>query len=171
MPDVAVPESPHNERTAVLGNCSGEPACFPATELPAQEQQLLSLIIAERARAGCRPVTLNTRLIQAAQLSAGSMDSSRPSRPHVDNAQRTAQDRAEFTGYHGRVVEIIAAGLASPQRVMGLWLDGRVDPSIRARLDDCASVVMGIGTAQVHVGDTYGPGVWVVVLGQPEGAP
>jgi uncharacterized protein YkwD len=171
MTDAALPESQHTERAAALRNCSGEPACFPATELPAEAQKLLTMIIRERARAGCRPVTLNLSLIQAAQLSAGSMNSLRPSRPHVDDAQRTAQDRAEFTGYRGRVVEIIAVGLPNPQRVMQLWLDERVDPSIRARLNDCAAVAMGIDTLQLNVGDAYGPGVWVVLLGQPEGAP
>jgi hypothetical protein len=170
-PEAAPSESAAAEPVAVLGACSGKPTCIQAADLAPQAKQLLALITAERARAGCRPVTLDTRLIQAAQLAVGSMVDSQVRTPHVDAAQRTPQDRAEFTGYHGRVVEVIAVGLATPARVMQVWLDERVNPSIRARLDNCASVAMGIDTLPAPVRSTYGPGAWAVVLGQPETAP
>jgi hypothetical protein len=171
VPDATASGAPNNAQAAVLGACNRNPTCFPESLLPARAQQLLALIITERAKAGCRPVTLDTRLIQAAQLSTGSLISSRARTPHVDSAQRTPQDRAEFTGYHGRVVETIAVGLPTPQIVMQTWLDEHVDPSIRARLDNCASVAIGIDALPARVGSTYGTGVWVVELGQPETAP
>jgi uncharacterized protein YkwD len=155
--------------TGTVSPCLGGSTCITADELPVEPQHLIALVAGERARAGCATVALDSRLQRAAQEYADAMAAGhRPS--HIDTEQRTPQDRAAAAGYHGRVQENLAVGLGTADEVLTLWLDNKVDPSLRTRLDNCSAKAMGLGHSAKKAGDAYGPGIWVLVLGQPESA-
>jgi uncharacterized protein YkwD len=164
-----LPASGTRRPTADLDSCVGGSTCLSPTQLSEELLRLVALITGERARVGCRPVRLDSRLQQAAQAHADAIaNGGRPS--HIDDEQRTPQDRAESAGYHGRVQENLAVGLATADTVMDLWLDERVDPSLRTRLDNCGAVALGMGYSPRRATDAYGTGIWVLVLGQQESA-
>jgi uncharacterized protein YkwD len=153
--------------TGSVSPCLGGSTCLTPHHLPFEQQRLIALVAGERARAGCPSVELDSRLQQAAQDHAESIVADdRPS--HIDTEQRTPQDRAEASGYHGRVQENLAVGLSTADEVIDLWLDGKIDPSLRTRLDNCAATALGLGYSAKKPSEAYGPGVWVLVLGQPE---
>jgi uncharacterized protein YkwD len=158
------------QRTRAVGRvlpCKAGGTCLAPQELPGEQQQLIAWVTGERARAGCRDVRLDSRLQQAAQNRVGEIAAgSRPS--HIDAGQRTPQDRAEAAGFHGRVLENLAVGLKSPDEVIDLWLDDKVDLSLRTRLDNCAVIAIGLGYSPKRADSAYGPGIWVLLLGQPE---
>jgi uncharacterized protein YkwD len=147
--------------------CLGGSTCPTPYHLPLEQQRLIALVTGERARAGCPSVELDSRLQQAAQDHAEAIVANdRPS--HIDTGQRTPQDRAEAAGYHGRVQENLAVGVSTADEVIDLWLDGKIDPSLRTRLDNCAATALGLGYSAKKPSEAYGPGVWVLVFGQPE---
>jgi uncharacterized protein YkwD len=163
----ALPASGTERPTDDLDSCAGGATCLSPTQLSEELLRLVALVTGERALAGCRPVRLDSRLQQAAQAHADAIaDGGRPS--HIDDEQRSPQDRAESAGYHGRVQENLAVGLATADTVMDLWLDERVDPSLRTRLNNCGAVALGMGYSPRRAADAYGTGVWVLVLGQQE---
>lgn len=147
--------------------CLSGSTCLTPYHLPLEQQRLIALVTGERARAGCPPVELDSRLQQAAQSHAEAIIAN-DRLSHIDTAQRTPQDRAEAAGYHGRVQENLAVGLETADEVIDLWLDGRIDPSLRTRLDNCAATALGLGYSTKKPSEAYRPGVWVLVLGQPE---
>lgn len=147
--------------------CLGGSTCLTPQGMPERQQHLIALVAGERARAGCRPAMLDSRLQAAAQDYAEAIATgSRPS--HIDIGQRTPMDRAEAAGYHGRVQENLAVGVLEPELVIDMWLDGKVDPSLRTRLDNCAVIALGLGYSTGRTDNAYGPGVWVLLLGQEE---
>lgn len=147
--------------------CLGGSTCLSPDDLPQRQQRFIALVTGERAQQGCRAVRLDRRLQRAAQSYADTIAvEGRPS--HIDAEQRTPQDRAEAAGYHGRVQENLAIGVATPDEVMKLWLHRELDPSLHTRLTNCAAVAIGLGYSPKSAGDAYGPGIWVLVLGQPE---
>jgi uncharacterized protein YkwD len=147
--------------------CLGGSTCLTPEGMPAEQQQLIGLVAGERARAGCRPVMLDSRLQRAAQDYAQTIGTGgRPS--HIDTGQRTPLDRAEAAGYHGRVLEDLAVGIPFPDDVIDLWLNGKIDPSLRTRLDNCDAITIGLGYTPARADSAYGPGVWVLMLGQAE---
>lgn len=161
------PSSPPVLPTGTLNPCLGGSTCVSPGELVPPMPRLVALIAGERTRAGCASLQLDTRLLQAAQARASAFaDGDKIS--HTDSEQRTPQDRAEAFGYHGRVHEVLAVGIASPDDVMSAWLNQRIDTSTRTRLDDCSAVTLGVGYQSHTPNDTYGDGAWVVLLGKQE---
>lgn len=161
--------APQPRPTGAVNPCPTGPGtlCLPPDALPTDQQRLIALITGERARAGCSPVELDQRLQASAQEFADAIATShQPS--HIDAGQRSPQDRARANGYRGRVQENLAVGLRTPDEVIDRWLDERIDPSLRTRLDNCNVVAIGLGHSTQPAGDAYSPGIWVLVLGQRE---
>ena len=158
---------PQSRPTGQVSPCLGDSACLTPGALSREQQRLIALVAGERARAGCRPAELDRRLQKAGQTYAEAIGSGvRPS--HTDREQRTPQDRAEAAGYYGGVKENLAIGLTSPDDVMDMWLGPSLDPSLRTRLIDCTVVSLGLGHSSAQASDAYGPGIWVLLLGQSE---
>jgi uncharacterized protein YkwD len=153
--------------TGEVSPCLAGSTCMDPDGLPEPQRRLISLVAGERAKRGCRALLLDQRLQRAAQSHA-EMIATGGRVSHIDTEQRTPQDRAEAAGYHGRIQENLAVGLATADDVMGMWLDPAVDPSLRTRLDNCAAVMLGVGYSPARASDAYGPGTWVLLLGQPE---
>jgi uncharacterized protein YkwD len=92
--------------------------------------QVLALVNAERARAGCKAVTLDDRLTKAA---AG----------HSRDGAGFA-DRIRAAGYPAPRSENIAAGQATPAAVMDAWMHSA---GHKANILDCKATEMGIAAA------------------------
>ncbi|PPK64372.1 uncharacterized protein YkwD [Actinokineospora auranticolor] len=105
--------------------------------------QVLSLTNAERARAGCPPLRLDSRLNSAAQSHSNDM-SARHYFSHTTPEGLTFADRARAAGYDAPAAENIAAGYTSASAVMAGWMSSS---GHRANILNCAYLTMGSGYA------------------------
>lgn len=86
------------------------------------QQELLSLVNAEREQVGADPLVMNEQLNQAARREA--IDIARQRRlSHVGSDGSTVRTRIEDTGYLWSAIgENIAMGQTSPEAVMAAWM-------------------------------------------------
>ena len=86
------------------------------------QQELLSLVNAEREQVGAAPLVMNEQLNQAARREA--IDIARQRRlSHVGSDGSTVRTRIEDTGYLWSAIgENIAMGQTSPEAVMAAWM-------------------------------------------------
>jgi uncharacterized protein YkwD len=137
----------------------------PAKELLGQ-QQLGKLIDVERAKAGCPALRPNSDLTLVARNRVVTLKTdSAGAVGRVDPQLRDAQSRAARMGFRGRVVENLAVGLGTADEVMAAWLNPRIDRALKARLDNCTFVSVGIGYDDRRLTNRFDAGVWVAVLG------
>ncbi|WP_369185074.1 CAP domain-containing protein [Streptomyces sp. Y1] len=117
------------------GSAGGGPASGYA-------QQVVDLVNAERAKAGCGPVTAESRLASAAQSHSDDM----ADRNYFDHASPEgyhADHRIEATGYRWSTWgENIARGQKDPAAVMDAWMNS---PGHRANILNCAFKQLGVG--------------------------
>ncbi|MBC9715995.1 sigma-70 family RNA polymerase sigma factor [Streptomyces sp. TRM66268-LWL] len=121
-----------------------EPA--PAPKPPANPggthaQQVLALVNAERAKAGCSPVTMDSRLSKAAQLHSEDMSANNYF-SHTSQDGRTFVDRAKAQGVDNPGAENIARGQSSARSVMDAWMNSE---GHRANILNCGLKTMGLG--------------------------
>ncbi|WP_206344345.1 CAP domain-containing protein, partial [Streptomyces mesophilus] len=113
----------------------------PAIPGGTQAQQVLGLVNAERAKAGCSPVKLDSRLSKAAQLHSEDM-SANDYFSHTSQDGRTFTDRAAAQGVDNAGAENIARGQSSAQSVMDAWMNSE---GHRANILNCGLKTMGLG--------------------------
>lgn len=104
--------------------------------------QVLALINAERARAGCGPLSSDPKLVAAAQAHSRDMATNNFF-AHSGSGGSDMADRAETAGYSWRALaENIAAGYDTPEEVVKGWMqsDGH-----RRNILNCSYVHTGIG--------------------------
>ncbi|WP_051830846.1 MULTISPECIES: CAP domain-containing protein [Streptomyces] len=105
-------------------------------------QQVVDLVNAERAKAGCGPVSSEPRLASAAQSHSDDM----ADRNYFDHASPEgyhADHRIEATGYRWSTWgENIARGQKDPAAVMDAWMNS---PGHRANILNCAFKQLGVG--------------------------
>lgn len=154
----------------VIGTGSPEPPAEPppAPADPTVADQVLALVNSERARAGCRPVTLDARLSAAALAHSQDMASNNYF-DHTGADGSSAADRVTRAGYDWSMTgENIAAGYDSPAEVMAGWMDS---PGHRANILNCQYAHMGLGYVY-EAGDSF-PGpygyshYWTQAFGRP----
>lgn len=111
------------------------------------EAQVLALVNEERAAAGCSPLTLNPRLVKAADdysdvmANAGVMS-------HTGPDGSTMTSRVEAAGYTWSTLgENIAQGQQDAASVMDAWMHS---PGHKANILNCSFKEIGVG---VHFGD------------------
>jgi uncharacterized protein YkwD len=105
-------------------------------------QQVLDLINAERARVGCRPLSLSNRLTTAARSHSQDM-AVNDYFDHTSPDGSTFVDRVEETGYDFMfLAENLAAGYPTPKSVFQGWMES---PGHRANMLHCALEETGIG--------------------------
>lgn len=115
----------------------------PGVQAPVQ-QQVLALVNRNRRQAGCDPVTLDRRLIEAANRHAADM-ARRDYFDHDSPRGADAGDRVTDAGYvWRRYGENIAKGQDSPYEVMAAWMSS---PGHRQNILDCRLDQMGVGLA------------------------
>ncbi len=112
--------------------------------LPA-ETAVLVLVNAERATAGCRALTVDSRLAAAARKHSADMVA-RDYFSHTTPDGVTFSQRIDAEGYRwSRVAENIAAGQRSATEVMKAWMKS---PGHRANILNCQLRNIGIGVVQ-----------------------
>jgi uncharacterized protein YkwD len=109
---------------------------------PAPTDEVVYLVNAERAAAGCGAVAVSEALTAAAQGHSDDMAANDYfSHTSLDGA--TASDRAEAAGFTGTALgENIAAGQQSAQDVMAAWMGSE---GHRANILNCDYTVIGVG--------------------------
>jgi uncharacterized protein YkwD len=148
--------------TAALGTLAlslfAAPASItaPAVSLVAdtgssQAQQVLALVNAERADAGCPPVVLDRRLTAAATKYSQDMAQD-DFFSHTSSDGSTFVTRVEREGYTTPRSENIAAGSTTAKATMQQWMDS---PGHRRNILDCTAKEMGLGVASSG-GSQYG---------------
>jgi len=109
---------------------------------PTITDQVLTLLNAERARAGCQPLSLDSRLMRAAQQHSEDMAVNNFF-GHVGSNGSSLAQRVNAVGYlWSALAENVAAGYATPEAVMAGWMrsDGH-----RRNILNCRYVHVGIG--------------------------
>ncbi|HEX6969160.1 MAG TPA: CAP domain-containing protein [Micromonosporaceae bacterium] len=118
---------------------------------------MLAIVNQERDKAGCRPVTLNTRLTEAAQQH--SIDQARHrTMSHTGSDGSSPWERAERAGYRNAIGENVAYGYRTAQAVMTGWMNS---PGHRANILNCDARAMGLGMAAATDGTRY----WTQMFG------
>ena len=127
------------------------------------ERDVLDLTNAARRNQGCKSLSLDSSLVEA----AGSHASDMVRRHYMDHNNPDGQDpgdRMRAAGYQGSGWgENIAAGYDSAQRVFNAWMnsDGH-----RANILNCKFTKIGIGYDPGQVKSEWGPGSWVQDFGR-----
>ena len=132
-----------------------------STDSPVQ-RQILVLINQDRRQHGCDGVSLDRRLIEAANAHAADM-ARHDYFAHESRDGAGAGDRVTHAGYQWRHYgENIARGVDSPYAVVDGWMHS---PEHRHNILDCSLEEMGIGLA--IAGDRYRTVYWVQDFATP----
>ncbi|MFI6574833.1 CAP domain-containing protein [Nocardiopsis sp. NPDC050513] len=124
------------------GGDGGGGGSTPETPLSGPEvDQVVQLVNAERAEAGCGPLRVDDRLTAAAQEHSEDMDA-RNYMAHQSPEGEGPGDRAERHGYDSWGAENVAKGQTSPEQVMDAWMNS---PGHRANILNCDLVAIGVG--------------------------
>jgi uncharacterized protein YkwD len=142
------------------------PKPTPSTAAPAPSggvtAQVVALTNAERAKAGCRPLTVNATLTAVAQAHSQDM-ATNDYFDHNSQDGRTPFDRMTAAGYrYSTAAENIAAGQRTPRDVMTAWMNS---PGHRANILNCALTEIGVGYA-TRSSSQYGV-YWTQDFGTP----
>jgi len=140
-PTAVVPTKPASPPAAKTKKPNAPPH---VANLPA-ETAVLVLVNAERAKAGCRALTVDSRLAAAARKHSADMVA-RDYFSHTTPNGVTFSQRIDAEGYQwSRVGENIAAGQRNATEVMKAWMKS---PGHRANILNCGYRNIGIGVVQ-----------------------
>ncbi len=139
----------------------------PATPAAVAEQtsanpasQVVALTNAERAKAGCAPLTVDSRLTAAAQAHSDDM-ATHNYFSHTSQDGRTPFQRMAAAGYQFSIAaENIAAGQRTPTDVMTGWMNST---GHRENILNCSLKQIGVGYG---TGGNYGV-YWTQDFGTP----
>jgi len=124
------------------------PAPAPAPAAPAPdpgvEGEVVALVNAERATAGCGPVASDAGLAGVARAHSADMRD-RGYFSHTTPDGLSPWDRAAAAGVAGASAENIAQGYPDAASVVAGWMDS---PGHRANILDCSNTRLGVGVAQ-----------------------
>lgn len=142
------------------------PVAFRPALLSPVAQQVVDLTNQERTRVGCPPLSVNPKLVQAAQGHTEDM-AVNDFFSHTGSNGSAPWDRMEAAGYEWREAgENIAAGYTTPQAVMNGWMnsDGH-----RANILRCSYEEIGVGYIflQNDPGSVNYRYYWTQVFGRP----
>jgi uncharacterized protein YkwD len=142
------------------------PAPAPVTSAPAGNTsvaaQVVALTNAERAKAGCGPLSVDGTLTAVAQAHSQDM-ATHNYFDHNSQDGRSPFDRITAAGYSfSTAAENIAAGQRTPQDVMTSWMNS---PGHKANILNCALHQIGVGYATAS-SSQYGV-YWTQDFGTP----
>ncbi len=127
------PAAPTTTRTAVSGGGGGS-----------QAQQVVDLVNAERAKAGCAAVTVDAKLTLAAQQHSQDQ-ADHQTMTHTGSDGSDAGQRLDRAGYAWRTYgENVAWNQQTPAAVMQAWMNSS---GHRANILNCAFTEIGVGVA------------------------
>ena len=111
---------------------------------PSYEDQVVTLVNQERAKAGCKALTVDSRLVTAARGHSQDM-ATRNYFDHNTPEGVTPWTRITNAGYHfSSAAENIASGQATPASVMNAWMNSA---GHRANILNCNLRNIGVGLA------------------------
>ncbi|CAM5678418.1 sigma-70 family RNA polymerase sigma factor [Streptomyces viridifaciens] len=126
---------------------------------PNPERQLVDLVNAERAKAGCAPLRIDPRLHSSAQKHADDM-AARGFFDHVNPDGVRPDARITAAGYRwSQWGENLDRGPTTPAAVFARWMDGGIHQS---NMLDCGLKDIGVGVAASPAGT-----LWTQDLGAP----
>ncbi|MFY1627162.1 CAP domain-containing protein [Micromonospora sp. WMMD735] len=139
-----------SRQTARGGSGSVAPAAPPTTRAAvsggggSQTQQVVDLVNAERAKAGCAAVTVDAKLTLAAQQHSQDQ-ADHKTMTHTGSDGSNAGQRLDRAGYAWRTYgENVAWNQPTPAAVMDAWMNS---PGHRANILNCAFTEIGVGVA------------------------
>lgn len=142
VPVVSLPAPTDPPEPTVATPPAPSPSARPTT--PSPERQLVDLVNAERAKAGCGPLRIDPKLHAAAQKHAEDMVARRFF-DHVNPDGARADARLTAAGYRwSQWGENLDRGPGAPSVVVSRWMDGGIHQS---NMLDCAFKDVGIGVA------------------------
>jgi uncharacterized protein YkwD len=119
------------------------PVAAAAPADPSVEGQVLALTNQERAKAGCGPLTADSRLATLARAFSADMRA-RNFFSHTNPDGLDPFQRAEAAGISNMRAENIAMGQPDPASVMTAWMNS---PGHRANILNCSLRTLGVGVA------------------------
>ncbi|MFJ8577512.1 CAP domain-containing protein [Micromonospora sp. NPDC093277] len=129
-----------------------------ASGLSAELQQVVDLVNAERAKAGCKAVTVNDKLTLAAQRHSQDQ-ADHKTMTHDGSDGSNVGERLDRVGYAWRAYgENVAWNQQSPAAVMDAWMNSS---GHRANILNCSFTQIGVGVARSN-----GP-YWTQDFGTP----
>lgn len=121
------------------------PAATGGTEASGAVAKVVELVNAERGKAGCSPVKVNTALTEAAQNHSEDMASS-GNMSHTGSDGSSPADRITRAGYSWSTYgENVAHGYSTPEQVMAGWMSS---PGHKENILKCGFEEIGVGLAQ-----------------------
>ncbi|YCK36102.1 CAP domain-containing protein [Actinomadura sp. ATCC 39365] len=134
---------PSSTATPAPGPSATAPAGTVGT---AEENEVLRLVNAERAKGGCRPLKHDAQLRAAAYGHSADM-AAKGYFDHTSKDGRSFMDRIRAAGFTGGTAfaENIAKGQATPAAVMNSWMNSS---GHRANIMNCRYTVIGVGAAR-----------------------
>ncbi|CAL9388589.1 CAP domain-containing protein [Streptomyces sp. enrichment culture] len=107
--------------------------------------KVVELVNAERGKAGCSPVKVNTALTEAAQNHSEDMAAS-GTMSHTGSDGSSPADRITRAGYSWSTYgENVAHGYSTPEQVMAGWM---ASPGHKKNILNCSFKEIGVGLAQ-----------------------
>ncbi|WP_225827487.1 CAP domain-containing protein [Streptomyces naphthomycinicus] len=141
-PKAAPTPAPTRTASAAPAAPSTPKATATATGVTAE---ILRLVNDERAKAGCRALTLNPTLTKAAQAHSADM-AAHQNMSHTGSDGSSPGDRITRAGYTwSSYGENVAYGYSTAQQVMAGWMSS---PGHRANILNCGFQEIGVGLAQ-----------------------
>jgi uncharacterized protein YkwD len=140
------PTTPAPAPTRATPRPSDPPASTAAAPTSSSDvtTAVVTLTNAERAKAGCRSLTVNATLTAVAQAHSQDM-ATNDYFDHDSQDGQTPFDRMTAAGYrYSTAAENIAAGQRTPQDVMAAWMNSA---GHRANILNCALTEIGVGYA------------------------
>ena len=108
------------------------------------ERKVVSLVNAERRKAGCANLRVDSRLWTAARKHSWNMRT-KAFFSHTSPDGRTPWDRIRAEGYRYGSAENIAAGQRTPAGVVRSWMRS---PGHRKNILDCRNKAVGVGVSR-----------------------
>ncbi|RRQ88093.1 CAP domain-containing protein [Streptomyces griseofuscus] len=143
-PSAAQPEQTDAPAPAPTASSTPTPATT-ATTASGVTAQIVQLVNAERAKAGCQPLTLNAKLTKAAQEHSADM-AAHQNMSHTGSDGSDPGTRITQAGYTWSAYgENIAYGYSTAAEVMAGWM---ASPGHRANILNCGYQEIGVGLAQ-----------------------
>ncbi len=113
----------------------------PPSNVDDLAEQVVELVNAERAEAGCGPVRMDHRLTDSAQDHSDDMAENNYL-SHTSPDGTTFDERISAAGYPRPAAENIAMGMAGAEAVMDAWMDSE---GHRRNIVNCEITAIGVG--------------------------
>ncbi|POX45117.1 CAP domain-containing protein [Streptomyces sp. Ru72] len=136
-PSASATTAPATRPTASSAPASSAPTTATA--------RVVALVNSERAKVGCAPLTVNSKLTKAAQAHSADM-AAHQNMSHTGSDGSSPGDRITSAGYSwSSYGENIAYGYSTPESVMAAWM---ASPGHKRNILDCGFKEIGVGLAQ-----------------------